>query len=386
MGGALPKPVTTKVVERRGNPLFRVGASGMNGMRLGMEDAHAIEMHDAWGFFGIFDGHVGSACSRYLADEFPRRLKDLPQPIPDPKLRELAVAIDEDFISNGLADGSAATFLMARPSGTGRYLLQVGNVGDSRVIVCKGGAAYPMTTDHKPSIEQERERIEAAGGIVMNNRVNGNLAMSRAFGDSAYKQGPNPAEYLVTAMPDITHIEVGPEDFVLLACDGVFESNFTNEEVVAFVYHKMMATSDIGAIANMLCDEALARGSEDNISCMILQLIDGTDYAALPAPQQHALELGPYSAPGNAAFKKAYEDVVLPFGITLVEAVQTRHDEIVNAIQQIPSEEGSEAPMLHELRKEIRGFALDGAGPPEVGHPDRLEWFRQWIERGSVEP
>lgn len=64
---------------------------------------------------------------------------------------------------------------------------QVGNVGDSRVVCGRDGKAIPMTTDHKPTLPEERARIVACGGDVVNARVDGNLAVSRAFGDSQYK-------------------------------------------------------------------------------------------------------------------------------------------------------------------------------------------------------
>ncbi len=48
--------------------------------------------------------------------------------------------------------------------------------------------AVALSEDHKPDNESERKRIEAAGGSVSENRVNGNLALSRALGDFEYKQ------------------------------------------------------------------------------------------------------------------------------------------------------------------------------------------------------
>ena len=49
--------------------------------------------------------------------------------------------------------------------------------------------AVPMSLDHKPSREDESKRIREAGGFVINNRVMGELAVSRAFGDSEFKKG-----------------------------------------------------------------------------------------------------------------------------------------------------------------------------------------------------
>lgn len=58
------------------------------------------------------------------------------------------------------------------------------NAGDSRAVSCLvNGTAYPLSFDHKPENYEEQKRIEAAGGFVEANRVNGNLNLSRAMGD-----------------------------------------------------------------------------------------------------------------------------------------------------------------------------------------------------------
>ena len=45
----------------------------------------------------------------------------------------------------------------------------------------------PLSSDHKPELKSEEARIWAAGGNVIDNRVNGNLNLSRSFGDFKYK-------------------------------------------------------------------------------------------------------------------------------------------------------------------------------------------------------
>ena len=46
-----------------------------------------------------------------------------------------------------------------------------------------------LSQDHKPTREDEAKRIRDAGGFVINNRVMGELAVSRAFGDVDFKKG-----------------------------------------------------------------------------------------------------------------------------------------------------------------------------------------------------
>lgn len=62
------------------------------------------------------------------------------------------------------------------------------NCGDSRAVLSRGERAFFSTQDHKPVNPAEKERIQAAGGSVMIQRVNGSLAVSRALGDYQYKQ------------------------------------------------------------------------------------------------------------------------------------------------------------------------------------------------------
>lgn len=62
------------------------------------------------------------------------------------------------------------------------------NLGDSRTVICSDSKLTFATADHKPTHESERERILESGGHVTNGRVNGMLAVSRAFGNFEMKR------------------------------------------------------------------------------------------------------------------------------------------------------------------------------------------------------
>lgn len=62
------------------------------------------------------------------------------------------------------------------------------NAGDSRAVLCRKGHALPLSYDHKPENQGERERIERGGGSIINGRVNGGLNLSRSLGDFNYKR------------------------------------------------------------------------------------------------------------------------------------------------------------------------------------------------------
>lgn len=114
-------------------------------------------------------------------------------------------------------------------------------MGDSRAIASVRGRVQLLSYDHKPNNELESKRIVAAGGWVEFNRVNGNLALSRALGDFVFKKNESKRaeEQIVTACPDVDIKDLTSDhEFILLACDGIWDV-LTNEEVLEFVRNRI---------------------------------------------------------------------------------------------------------------------------------------------------
>lgn len=101
-------------------------------------------------------------------------------------------------------------------SASRQRVLYTANVGDARIVLCRNGKALRLSYDHKGSDENEGKRISNAGGLILNNRVNGVLAVTRALGDAYMKD-------LVTGHPYTTEtvIQADIDEFLILACDGV---------------------------------------------------------------------------------------------------------------------------------------------------------------------
>lgn len=96
-----------------------------------------------------------------------------------------------------------------------RRVLYTANAGDARAVLSRAGRAVRLTYDHKGSDANEARRIKEAGGFVMNNRVNGVLAVTRSLGDTAMKA-------FVVGSPYTTETQLGEEDdLLIIACDGV---------------------------------------------------------------------------------------------------------------------------------------------------------------------
>ncbi|TVY20127.1 Protein phosphatase 2C-like [Lachnellula arida] len=155
-----------------------------------------------------------------------------------------------------------ATHAKLRGQASRQRVLYTANVGDARIVLCRSGKALRLSYDHKGSDENEGKRISNAGGLILNNRVNGVLAVTRALGDAYMKD-------LVTGHPYTTETVIQPDldEFIILACDGLWDV-CSDQEAVDLIRD----ISDPSTAAKKLVEHALARFSTDNLSCMIVRL------------------------------------------------------------------------------------------------------------------
>ncbi|CAM0910387.1 unnamed protein product [Alopecurus aequalis] len=248
---------------------LRCGYSTFKGRRPTMEDRYDIKFAKIEGqtvsLFGVFDGHAGALAAEYLKEHLLENLMNHPQFLENPKLalKTTFLKTDANFLESVSIpyrqDGSTA--LTAVLVGDQLY---VANVGDSRAIALKGGKAIPLSDDHKPNRRDEQTRIENAGGRVSYDgytwRVDGILAMSRAFGNRGLKK-------YVIAEPDIQEAEVSSDlEYLVLATDGLWDV-VRNEDVISLVG----ATDGTEAAAMELTELAHARHSSDNITCVVVR-------------------------------------------------------------------------------------------------------------------
>jgi protein phosphatase PTC1 len=262
-----------------GTPAAASGNAAVNGTDVAEtttesdESTHAVETDN--GYFAIFDGHAGTFAAEWCGKKLHLILEEVMRKSPNSPVPELldqaftsvdhqleklpvknsgctvvaAVLRWEDRIpSSHSATGSAplapaaaaanntesesepnsesaqkpaqskqdTISAKAQESVSRQRVLYTANVGDARIVLCRNGKALRLSYDHKGSDENEGKRIANAGGLILNNRVNGVLAVTRALGDSYLKD-------LVTGHPYTTETVVQPDqdEFLILACDGV---------------------------------------------------------------------------------------------------------------------------------------------------------------------
>lgn len=169
--------------------------------------------------------------------------------------------------------------------------LLVAHTGDCRVVLCDGGTAVQVTTDHTPLLDAEKWRIRESGGFVSNKRVNGILAVSRSFGDIRFKSfdkslaAPSTADdeillpegiwsnrNQVISMPEVLEMEVfSTYEFVVIASDCVWET-LSCSEVVLFVRAQLLDHADSMRAAEALATKVSDEGGADNCSIIVVNL------------------------------------------------------------------------------------------------------------------
>jgi serine/threonine protein phosphatase PrpC len=151
--------------------------------------------------------------------------------------------------------------------------LFVSNAGDSRCIMGHGGKCLALSKDHKPDDPIEIQRIEAAGSVIEQGRVDGGLNLTRALGDLRYKQkNLKPEEHPVTANPDVFEYDLPNDlDFIFMGCDGVWERK-TNEEMCEWIYGmlKDKQSADLKAVCSQLLkNECLSHNHAETCKCFL---------------------------------------------------------------------------------------------------------------------
>ncbi|KAL9359087.1 hypothetical protein Peur_047210 [Populus x canadensis] len=259
-----------------GGAQFSYGYSSFKGKRASMEDFYETSISEIDGqmvaFFGVFDGHGGARTAEYLKNNLFKNLSSHPDFIRDTKtaIVEAFRQTDAEYLHEEKAHQKDAGSTASTAVLLGDRLL-VANVGDSRVVACRAGSAIPLSIDHKPDRSDERQRIEEAGGFVVwagTWRVGGVLAVSRAFGDKLLKP-------YVVAEPEIQEEEIDGVEFIIVASDGLWNV-LTNKDAVALVQD----ITDAEAASRKLIQEAYARGSTDNITCVVVRF----DWSPVSSP------------------------------------------------------------------------------------------------------
>ena len=267
-------------------------------------------------FFAVYDGHGGASWADFLRDNlhqfiikqnsFPsnpvKAIRDgfqeaedffleIVENAADEAMREAGETNYEGFVDNS---GSCAIVILIVDQ-----KVYVANVGDSRALMSADGGkkVLNLSTDHKPNEQGESERILGNGGKIYRTQTvvpkmdgtgnevilgphrvfPGRLSVSRSFGDieaKLRKYGGN--KRVIVADPEIRVFDVVDDmDYVILACDGIFDK-LTNKEVIQTVWEGVMENGikdphrQWGIAVDRILRTSVAKKTMDNITVVFV--------------------------------------------------------------------------------------------------------------------
>jgi len=252
-----------------------------------MEDEHVMISPYAGSenlaYFAVYDGHGGRKVVESVKRNLHQKLEEKimgTDPLSaniEEIFRTVFPAVDEQVrrdvtigipgvksLSKTDASGCTAAVAILKLNKPERWL-HMANVGDSRVVLNRGGKALRVSYDHKASDVEEKKRIEAVGGMILHGKVAGIIGVTRAFGDFELKS--KDAHFLVSE-PYLQSIQLEKDDHhLILACDGLFDVA-SDQEVIDFV----AKCSSAQEAAEGLVKYALDHHTKDNISVIVIFL------------------------------------------------------------------------------------------------------------------
>lgn len=293
MGIYLSKPNTTKDSHVGENDTFKYGVSAMQGWRMNMEDAHItnLKIAENIALFAVFDGHGGQEVAKFCGKNFTSELLKNDNFIN----KQYKLALEETFLKmDAILMGENAFDLLKefRNDQEGHSFagctanvvlitsteIYCANAGDSRAYVySKSNETTALSTDHKPDVEGERQRIQNAGGYISEGRVNDNLNLTRAIGDLEYKKNLSlqPHQQIISAFPDVL---IKPIDknmhFLLVGCDGIWET-LTAQEICRIANQRLTENKspNLSSICEELLDKLIAKETSEGTGCDNMSLI-----------------------------------------------------------------------------------------------------------------
>lgn len=113
-------------------------------------------------FFGVFDGHGGAKAAEFAAKNLEKNVLNELERMADNEtdfeqaIKHGYLTTDSDFLKEDQRGGSCCVTALIK-----RGNLVVSNAGDCRAVLSSKGVAEAITSDHRPSREDERHRIES---------------------------------------------------------------------------------------------------------------------------------------------------------------------------------------------------------------------------------
>ena len=314
------------------------GVSTMQGWKKQNEDTYLIKISndkkeninnnknkkDQLNIFGIFDGHYGREISEFVSQNFTNELfknKNLENNL-EIAIKETFIKMDElrktekgkkeirniskklkeeyhinnknqppyyqiNLMSNiigekennneNIADfiGCSACICIIDSNDKKIYYI---NLGDSKIVIYKNKNPISKTIQHLTNLENEKKRIYNADGWISDNKIMGNLKVTRSLGDLSYKNNDklNYDEQIISPIPDVVCENFEDIDFIIIGSNG-FWDGLTDIEVCNFFNDRIKNNNKLNKIIedffDNYCSKDLYNENDvgyDNMTCIVI--------------------------------------------------------------------------------------------------------------------
>ena len=190
-------------------------------------------------------------------------------------MKEVTQTVDDIIIGERVDEsGCCALFCLIDCCETDKMILMA-NVGDScgHVYMQNNQTGmisnvYTMSIEHRPSKQnkEEYDRIINLGGLIYDNRVNGQLAVTRALGDVTLKPYVSNEPYCKTFMCNSEQ-----HKYIVLGCDGLWDY-VPSINVTTCMEGYIRDNLDFSNYARELVKQSMQNKSSDNISVIVIEL------------------------------------------------------------------------------------------------------------------
>ena len=256
------------------------GISDVGRTRKGNEDS--IFYDDDMGLYVVADGmgghNAGEVASKIVADTFRDQMKRFADNLDEDRLRDddTDLPLKARHLNATIHIANRSVFDQAQANkdqkGMGSTLsaiyltdssMIVGNVGDSPIYLIRDGEIELISVLH--TMMAEYEAMAPGGSKALAEQFR--HMITRAMGIDA------------TVKPDVSERECRKNDTVVISSDGL--TDMVEPEKI----REIAAEGTAEKACRALVDLANERGGKDNITVIVLKIVEMSDSAAAPAPE-----------------------------------------------------------------------------------------------------
>ncbi|KAK9698465.1 hypothetical protein RND81_08G106100 [Saponaria officinalis] len=268
-------------------PTIGHGLISVIGRRRSMQDAFTVFPNlvhlrsngeeTSYDFFAVFDGHG----SRKVSNKCKQRLHHL---VAEELTRDVGKVVEWQSVMATCfarmdaevaeAEGDTGSLAKVTVGSTALVMvviseeeIVVANFGDCKVVLFRDNSALQLSHDHMPERHDDRERMEGAG-VTVSGLISGSLSTSTP---------------IVNLEPEVEVCKRNAtDDFLVIGTNGLWDvmPNDMACELVRKCFSGQVSKTVLegvggnssAAATTMLALLAIARGSPDNISVIVVQL------------------------------------------------------------------------------------------------------------------